>query len=154
MVENPLFCSACGAGLIQDAAFCAQCGKAQSRSHFPPSPGENPLRRFLTWFKMLSIKGRIFYGYWIFINVSGGIKLLSINSGLASDNPACHEKLTMGNFLSGAVDNCSGYSNSSFGAALMSLVINNALLLAFRGLYKYFKKRRQIDKNEQSHDLQ
>ena len=145
MVENPVFCSACGASLVRDASFCAQCGKSLSGFSGDEHFRENPLQRFNMWFKMLSIKGRIFYGFWIFINASGVIKLVSINSGLAGDNSACHQKFSMGNFLSGALENCSGYSSSSFGDTITSLVLSNAIFLGVRGLYNYFKDKRYKD---------
>jgi hypothetical protein len=141
MVQNPFFCSSCGAGLVRDASFCPQCGKPISGHLGDERFRENPLQRFNIWFKLLSIKGRIFYGFWIFINISGVLKLVSINSGLAGDNIACHQKFSMGNFFNGSLDNCSGYSNSSFGDTKTSLILSNAIFLGVRGAYNYFKAR-------------
>jgi hypothetical protein len=146
MVENPLFCSACGAGLVRDASFCPQCGKPLSGFSGDEHFRENPLQRFNIWFKLLSIKGRIFYGFWIFINVSGAVKLISINSGLAGDNPACQDNSNfhvLRNFLNHSTENCSGYTSSSFGDTITSLVLSNGIFLGVRALYTYFKNRRE-----------
>lgn len=143
IMEKAYFCSSCGSPIIDGASFCAHCGRSLSQSSLPSSLRENPLQRFNFWFKSLSLEGRIFSGLWIYINVSGVINLGSIYVALADGNAVCPTRFTMADFFNNTYDNCSWASSSDFWAAFGSLVITNVLFLAARGLYKYFKNRRE-----------
>jgi hypothetical protein len=134
MTKGPNFCQSCGGALDKSPAFCPACGSAinSSSTIFNAEPANiyGIFRRY--WKK--SVKGRIFYGTWVLLNISNGINLI-VSSSAPKDR--------FRNVCGWEGVNCPPSAEEQAVQSLVNLVILNILFWTFR----YFYKKRQFKKN-------
>ena len=135
MSEALNFCPSCGIALENSPAFCPSCGselkKPEVAKKSESAKPDGIFRRY--WNR--SIKGRIFYGAWVLLNVSNGINLI-VSSSAPKDR-----------FRS--VCNWEGVecAPSAEEMALQSL-LNLILWNLFFWVFRYFYRKRQSKKSE------
>lgn len=133
MSGTPKFCSKCGRSLTESSSFCPNCGASLNpslKAKVADSPGSNNIfKRY--WRK--SVKGRIFYGAWVLINISNGSNLL-VSASAPKDRfrSVCNWEGV----------NCPPSAEQQALQSLFNLVLWNIFFWAFR----YFYRKKQLKK--------
>lgn len=131
--ESHNFCHSCGKALEDAPAFCPSCGTALRKS--PVANNQQPTSS-LGIFKRYwnrSIKGRVFYGAWVLLNVSNGINLI-VSASAPKDRfrSVCEWEGV----------NCPPSAEEQALQSFFNLILWNVLFWTFR----FFYKRRQVKK--------
>jgi len=131
VTKGPNFCQSCGGALDKSPAFCPSCGSAINGSSIGPNPepikSDGIFRRY--WKK--SVKGRIFYGAWVLLNISNGVNLI-VSSSAPKDR--------FRNVCEWEGVNCPPSAEEQAMQSLFNLVVWNILFWTFR----YFYKKRKL----------
>lgn len=122
MTQNPKFCQSCGGRLEESPAFCPSCGS----SILSRTSSEKRAGVFARYWRQ-SVKGRIFYGAWILLNVSNGLNLIVVSSA---------PKDRFRNVCNWEGVNCAPSAEEQAIQSLFNLVLLNLLFWGFRTFYR------------------
>ena len=129
MTQSPNYCQSCGGALDKSPAFCPACGS----SVIPGAENAKSPGIFARYWQQ-SVKGRIFYGAWILLNVSNGLNLI-----VASNAP----KDRFRSVCNWEGVDCPPSAEEQAMQSLFNLVLWNLLFWGFR----YFYRKRQLKKD-------
>jgi hypothetical protein len=132
--ESPKFCPSCGNALEDAPAFCPSCGSALRKSPVPKDPEPTKSTGIFKRYWNRSVKGRIFYGAWVFLNVSNGINLI-VSASAPKDR--------FRNVCEWEGVNCPPSAEEQALQSFLNLILWNVLFWTFR----YFYKKRQARNN-------
>ena len=124
------FCSNCGQELVNSPAFCPSCGSELKKPSVKANSESSKTDGFLVRYWKRSVKAKIFYGVWVFLNFSNIVALFS-----AASAPVDRFRSVCG--WEGV--SCGPSSQEKVGQALLNLIIWNLAFWTFR----YFYKKRQ-----------
>lgn len=141
MSDQPKFCASCGDSLAQDSKFCASCGEPIGRQTHIQIGSLNNLAQAWTWFKGRSLKGKLFYGYWIFSNLYSLIAILLVLVTTPS-YPNCTGKFSMRLFLEGIDQSCGPTRSEQVSSHFIDIVFFNLFMLLFQFLYRKWQRRK------------
>lgn len=141
MSVKPNFCGSCGSSLIQDAKFCASCGGPVGH---PVQKGEgspSQIAHAWTWLKSRSLKGKLFFGYWIISNLYtlGAILVILVTT---PSYPNCTRKFSMRLFLEGIDQSCGPTRGEQVSSQFINIVFFNLFMLLFQFLYRKWQRRK------------
>ena len=125
----PNFCPSCGSGLEGTPSFCPSCGARVSEIAQANINSTGQVGLWSRYWKR-SVKAKIFYGLWVFLNFSNVVALFS-----AASAPVDRFRSVCG--WEGV--SCGPSSEEKVGQALLNLIIWNLAFWTFR----YFYKKRQ-----------
>ena len=133
MSDKPNFCVACGASLVEASKFCSGCGTPVTT--VKPVLDPESANNFGFWkrYWRKSLKAKIFYGLWVFLNFTNILTFFS-----AANAPVDRFRSVCG--WEGV--SCGPSSQDRMGQAVLNLIIWNSLFWGFR----FFYKKRQSNK--------
>lgn len=137
MSEAPNFCPSCGIALESSPAFCPSCGAGLNKSSVAKKSETVKSVGIFGRYWNRSIKGRIFYGAWVLLNISNGVNLI-----VSSSAPKDRFRSVCG--WEGV--KCPPSAEEQVLQSLLNLVLWNAFFWAFR----FFYRKRQIKKSGNS----
>lgn len=124
------FCPSCGSPLSDAPRFCHSCGLKLMRTAAPNVSGPNTSDGLFRRYWRRSVKGRIFYGAWVLLNITNGVNLIASSSAPEDRFRGVCEWEGV---------NCPPSAEEQAMQSLFNLILWNTLFWAFR----YFYKRRQ-----------
>lgn len=125
-----MFCVSCGVENTDSASFCQSCGKKIPRLGELKNDSKTSL---FSKISALSVKGKFFYGAWVFINI---IFVSEYISGSLKPIDRFQSLCTTENL------NCAPTGQEMMDHALGNLILWNIIFIVFRLLYKRFLKRK------------
>jgi hypothetical protein len=125
-----IYCVSCGSENASIANYCQSCGKQIPRLS---DLTESPKRNLRMNVKNLSIKGKIFYASWIFINI---IFISEYFVGASKPVDRFRSLCTTENL------NCAPSGQEMMDHALGNLIMWNLIFVVFRWIYTKYQKKR------------
>lgn len=131
MSAGPNYCPSCGASLSGQPRYCQSCGLRLTRASVPSLAGSSKSDGLFRRYWNRSVKGRIFYGAWVLLNITNGVNLIA-SSAAPKDRfrSVCEWEGV----------NCPPSAEEQAMQSLFNLILWNTLFWTFR----YFYKRRQV----------
>ena len=143
MSEVLSFCPFCGIRLANGASFCQSCGKqisaTNSTLNLSALKQSSRLIGFWEWFKARSIKGKIFYTWWVISNSIGLVQIIALFAPDDTIQTGCGAKFTMRTFLDGTSEACGPTQSEQMSARFIALIIENVILASVLIFYKKYR---------------
>lgn len=134
MSKNHNFCQSCGGAIDKSAAFCPSCGSSINDAVVTSAAPKTKNPGILSRYWKMSVKGKIFYGAWVFLNISNGLNLISASSA---------PKDRFRSVCNWEGVNCPPSAQEQAVQSFFNLVFWNLFFWGFR----YFYRKRQLKKS-------